>query len=80
MPTAGPRASEVFCDLIEPYIAVVHLQQQVQGTLQPYVKATHTSGFDQYIVVQIPKGNIFKPRHQKSSAEGMRLYAIFPPA
>ena len=39
-----------------------------------------TSGLNHHAIVQIPKRHVFQPRHQKSSADGMRLYAILPPA
>ena len=60
-------------DFIELNVAVADLEQELQRTLQPHVKAPHTGGFDNDAIVQIPQRHIFQPRHQKSSADGMRL-------
>jgi hypothetical protein len=64
---------------IEMDIAMGDLNQQLQRTLLPNVKAPHTGAFDDRSLVQIPQCGIFKPSHQKSSAEGIRLKAILPP-
>jgi hypothetical protein len=66
---------EVF---IESHIAVHDLQQELQWTLRPHMQAPHAGSFDHHGVVQIAKCHVLQPRHQKSSADGMRLYAIFP--
>jgi len=73
MPTPLPWASKVFRHLIKPHVAVIHLQQKLYGTLQPHMKTAHTDGFKKDGVVQIPQYGVFKPSHQKSSADGMRL-------
>ena len=80
MPTTGSRASKIFRNLIELNVPVNDLQQKLDRTLQPHMKAPLTSGLNHHAIVQIPKRHVFQPRHQESSADGMRLYAILPPA
>ena len=55
MPTAGPRASKIFCNLIELNVPVYDLQQKLDWTLQPHMKAPLTSGLNHHAIVQIPK-------------------------
>ena len=80
MPTAGPRTGKVFRNLIELNVPVNDLQQKLDRALQSHMKAPLASGLNHHAIVQLPKRHVFQPRHQKSSADGMRLYAILPPA
>jgi hypothetical protein len=54
MPTTRPWASKVLCHFIEPNVSVNDLQQKLDRTLHPYVKAPHTGRFNHHAVVQIP--------------------------
>ena len=80
MATTGPRARKIFRNFVESNVAVNYFEQELHGTLQPHMQASHTGCLDDDVVIQIPKRMVFQPSHQKSSADGMRLYAIFPPA
>jgi hypothetical protein len=66
-------ASEVLGDFIKVNVAMNDLYKKLYRALQPYMQAPHTSRLDDEAIVQIPQGSIFKPCHQKSSADGIRL-------
>jgi len=66
-------ASEVLCDLVQMHVAVIDLDEKLHRALQPDVQAPDARRFDDDTIVQIAQRHIFEPRHQKSSAEGMRL-------
>lgn len=79
MSASGARTGKVPGDFIEIDIPVVHLEQQMRRTLQPGMQAAQAGCFKRLAFIQIPKGQIGQPTHQKSSALGMRVKAIFPP-
>lgn len=64
---------EVICHFFERHIPVVHFQQELKRALQPGMQATDAGGFNNRCPLHIPKLGVISPRHQKSSAEGMRL-------
>jgi len=76
----SPGACEILGDFIETNVAVGDLDQKLQRTLQPDVQAPDTRRFNDHAIIEVTQRGIFKPSHQKSSAEGIRLYAILPPA
>jgi hypothetical protein len=73
VPAALAGAAQVFCDLIKANVAMNYLEKQLDGALHPDIKAPDARCLDNDSVIQIPQGGIFEPRHQKSSADGMRL-------
>jgi len=60
-------------DFIETDVAMRDLQEQLHGTLEPDMKTPDAGGLDQHLVIEIAEGCVFEPRHQKSSADGIRL-------
>jgi hypothetical protein len=66
-------ASEVLGDFIHINVAVNDFKKKLNGALQPDVQASYARSLDDDGVVQIAEGGIFEPRHQKSSADGIRL-------
>jgi hypothetical protein len=73
MPTTHLWAGQVFGDLVQMHIAMNYLQKKLSRTLQPNMQAPDAGGFDDHAFVKVAEGRVFKPRHQKSSADGMRL-------
>lgn len=71
---------KILGDFIETNVTMADLDQKLQWTLQPNVQAPDTRCFDDHPVIEVSQCGILQPSHQKSSAEGIRLYAILPPA
>lgn len=71
---------EILGHFVHPHIAVIDLDQKLHRALQPCVEAAHARGLDDDAIIEIAEACVFQPRHQKSSADGIRLYAILPPA
>ena len=61
-------------------VAMIDLDEKLHRALQPCVKASHAGCLDDDGVIKVAKASVFEPRHQKSSADGILLYAILPPA
>jgi hypothetical protein len=55
------------------HVAVINLDEKLHRALQPDVQAAKARRLDDDAVIQVTQSCVFKPRHQKSSAEGMRL-------
>ena len=73
MTAAHARTGKILRYFVHINVAVADFDEQLHRTLQPDVQAAHTSCFDDDAIVQVAQGCIFKPAHQKSSADGIRL-------
>jgi hypothetical protein len=73
MAAAGGRAGEVFRHFVEMHVAVIGLEEKLHGALQPCMHAAETRCLDQIVVIEIAQAHVFKPCHQKSSADGIQL-------
>jgi hypothetical protein len=73
-------ASEVFRHFVKMHVAMNDLEKKLQRALLPNVKAPHAGCLNDNAIIEIAERRVFEPRHQKSSAEGIRLNAILPPA
>jgi len=80
MPTVALRAGEILRDFVHVHVPVIDLDEKLQRALKPGVEAPHARCLNNDAIVDITQTRVFQPRHQKSSAEGIRLYAILPPA
>jgi hypothetical protein len=59
---------------------MIALDEKPHRALQLCEEAARAGRLYDHGVVKIAEAGVFEPCHQKSSAEGMRLYAIVPPA
>lgn len=73
MTASWPWACEMVRHFVQANITVIDFYEKLNGALHPGVQTSLASRLDNHRVVQISEGGIFKPAHQKSSAEGIRL-------
>ena len=72
--TAIPlRTGKIFCHFIEMDIPMIHFDEKLQRTLQPHIEAAQAGRLYDRPVVEIAERRVLQPRHQKSSALGIRL-------
>jgi hypothetical protein len=63
----------VLRDFVEVHVTVINLDEKLHGALQPDMQAAQARRLNDDAVIQVTQSRVFEPRHQKSSAEGMRL-------
>jgi hypothetical protein len=63
----------VLRDFVEVHVAVINLDEKLHRALQPDMQAAQARRLDYDAVIQVTQSRVFEPRHQKSSADGMRL-------
>ena len=66
-------AGKVFRDFVETNVSVIDFEEKLHRALQPDMQASQAGGLNKVVVIEIAQVGVFKPRHQKSSADGMRL-------
>lgn len=80
MAASGVRTGKIVRNLIQMHIPVRYPEKDLGGAEYPCVKTANAGRLKQLALIQITQAHIRKPAHQKSSALGMRVKAILPPA